>query len=776
MAIKIKTIIAFSILAFAIIFGSIVYAGVTDLVYTIARQQVSQLTAQSSEGQRILEAYNAIQSPQAFAQNYMSTELCEQAGALCEKYNEINRIIGQVSSVTNYFDDPTGFATQMMQQQMCQEAADVCNAYTQGMGYYGQIESATQDAWGTAQNFAMGQVMSRLDSNIGAKVAMVYSMKGYLDTLMMDEGSSFASSGRSSESSEESGGEEVTGMAVAESSMTEIDPSNLRRGQCIIGFNLDGTIGDIYNCKTQQITDISRLAGMQPGTLIAGKDCFISKKGEKFYIKTEDNGNGMDEPAVCSVKLGPNVYKNLAAGKIKKGPEGKSINSATFVFEQGKLSGAEFMVAKEDTEYIFANKKYKLAKGTTVLYKEGEVKFGFDYTTSPFELFGFSHGTWVSDGIVIPDAVGSVNVQPAPRGSDYSFVIRGNFRMQTASERLIVARGTVYYTDESRIRVGADSDVAFMSRDGGARVLTGSEDITLTRCGSRTTNSIDFCDGQIYAAGNGFSFSEVRGLASGDVSEIAGRYGLSEGYLCSFNSIRCSEAEGRQLMLPGERCRVDSGAVNIDSQEASAEISGDAGCSLSGMMSMQGSLIVDEERNLQELGMKTGILDKLRAYVKERGLLNMKADIASIGVAPAVPDVLSGAVVPVSRRDAKFTFKDAGINAESRNGKTCIGAGCAVAINAPDAAPNVRVQWRGINSDELYINNEKVSGKSITIPQEGIILIALKGRNQLYINDATFEIEIQTKEWDVEKKEYRKAVVGKLKKSEIERIKAMAEK
>lgn len=780
MATKTRVIFGCIALALVIMLAGIVYAGLTDLVYGTARQQISQLTAQSSEGQRVLDAYNAIQAPEAFVENFAATELCKKAGDLCQKYNQIRGIMTQISSSTSYFEDPAGFATQMMQQQLCQQEAGVCNAYTQGMSMYGQVQGATQDAWGTAENFAMGQVMSRLDSELGQQLAMVYTARGYMDTLMLDEGSSFGGSSGEEESSTEETSDsslsETTGRAVQEDSgMTGISTDNMKPGKCVIGFNLDGTFGDIYNCKTQQITDLSRLAGMPAGSLIAGKDCFISKKGEKFYIKTKDKGGSIDSPTVCSIKLGANPYKNFVPGAIKKGPEGKSINSATFAFEEGKLSKAEFMVAKEDTEYVFGDRKYKLAKGTTVFYENGEVKFGFDYTTEPFQIFGFSQGQWVSDGIVIPDAVGSVDVQPAPRGSDYSFVIRGNFRLQTASERLIVAKGTVYYTDENRIRVGQDSDAAFMSADGGARVLTGSEDVTLTRCGNRGNNAIDFCDGQIYASGTDFSFSEVRGLMSGDVSKITERYGISAGYLCSFNSMQCSKAEGRQLMLPGERCRVDSGIVSLDSGEGSAEISGDAGCSLSSMMSMQGSLIVPVEKSIEELGMKKGILQKLSAYVRERGLMNLKADIASVGIAPAVPDVLKGAVVPSARRNAKFAFKDAGINAESKNGKTCIGANeqCAVAINSPDSAPNIRIQWRGIEGDELFINNYEVAGSSITL-QEGSIAIALKGRNTLYINEAALEAEMLTKEWDVDAKAYKRISVGKLKKAEIDKIKSMA--
>ncbi|MDD4878726.1 MAG: hypothetical protein PHO02_06890, partial [Candidatus Nanoarchaeia archaeon] len=645
MATKTRIIFGCIALVLIVLLAGIVYAGFTDLVYSTGRQQISQLTAQSGEGQRILDAYYAIQAPQAFMENFATTELCKKAGDLCQKYTQIRGIITTISSSTSYLENPTGFATQMMQQQLCQQEAGACNAYTQGMSMYGQAQGATQDAWGTAENFAMGQVMSKLSPEVGQKLSMVYMARGYLDTLRMDEGSSFGGSSDEAESSTDEATDsslsETTGMAVQEDSgMTGIKTENMKAGKCVIGFNLDGTFGDIYNCKTQQVTDVSKLAGMPAGSLLAGKDCFISKSGEKFYIKTEDEGASMDSPAVCLIKIGANPYKNFVSGRIRKGPEGNSINSATFVFEEGKLSKAEFMVAREDTEYVFGDRKYKLAKGTTLLYENNEVKLGFDYTTEPFQIFGFNQGQWVSDGIVIPDAVGSVDVQPAPRGSDYNFLIRGNFRLQTASERLIVAKGTVYYTDENRIKVGENSDAAFMSSDGGARVLTRSQDITLTRCGSRGNNAIDFCDRQIYASGSDFSFSEVRGLMSGDVSEISRRYGVSRGYLCSFNSVQCSEAEERQLMLPGERCRVDSGIVSLDSGEGSAEISGDAGCSLSGVMSMQGSLIVPVENSIEELGMQKGILQKLGAYVKERGLMNFKADIASIGIAPAIPDVL----------------------------------------------------------------------------------------------------------------------------------------
>ncbi len=761
-------------LAFVVILASLVYAGISDLVYTTGRQQVSQLVAQSSEGQRILDAYYMIQSPQAFAENFMASKLCEQAGELCGKYNEIRGIIGQVSSSTSYFEDPSGFATSLLQQQACQQAPEACNAYTMGMGYYGQIEGTSKDMWGTAESYAMTQVMQNLDSEIGTQVAMVYSMRGYMDTLQMEEGSSFAGS---SEESGESEGEEtesedlsagsITGRAVTE--LTDILPANRKRGRCIIGFNLDGTFGNIYNCMTQQVTDVSRLAGLPPGTLITSPECFITKKSGKFSIKTKDSGD-IDEPAKCAIKMGPIVYKNLAAGKIKKGPEGKSINSGTFIFgKDGKLERAEFMVAKEETEYVFGEKKYKLPKGATVLYKEGEVKLGFDYTEEQFELFSFGRGVWVSDGIVVPDAVGSVDIQPAPSNADYAFRISGNFRMATASERLIVAKGTVFYRDNGMIRVGENSDVAFMSREGGARVYTADNEIALTRCSDKREGSIDFCDGNIYASGSGFSFTEVRGLMVGDASSIAADYGLSSGYFCSFNSVECSESEGRQMMLPGESFLVENGAVSVSGNDVS--VSGSAGALLSGMLSMQGSLVMPVEKNIKMLRIADAA--KISDYIKERGHLNSQADIASVGIAPAVPDILKNAVVPSSFRDVKFNFKDTGIKAETKDGRTCIGlnTGCTLSVRQPSSAPKVWIQWRGIMQDELYVNNERVMPSAVNI-QDDVIMVSLQGRNLLFI-DSSGTVELQTKEWDIVSKMFKKANVGKLTRNEVEKIKGM---
>lgn len=753
MATKTRAIIAG--LAFVIILASFVYAGISDIVYMAGRQQVSQMVAQSSEGQRILDAYNMIQSPQAFAENFLATQLCDQASDLCAKYTEIRGTIGMISSSTTYFENPSGFATQLLQQQACQQSPGACSAYTTGMGYYGQIQGTSQDLWGTAESYAMTQVMQNLDSEVGQQVATVYTMKGYLDTLRMNEGSSFAGS--------ES---DVTGMAVTD--LTDILPANRRRGRCIIGFNLDGTIGDIYNCGTTQLSDISRMANLPLNSLLVSPECFLSKKSGKLSIQTKDSGD-IDEPAVCAIKMGSLVYKNFASGKVEKGPEGKSINSGTFVFdEEGKLESAEFMVAKEETEYVFGNKKYRLPKGTTVLYKNGEVKFGFDYTEEPFELFTFGRSVWVSDGIVTPETIGSVDIQPAASGSDYAFKISGNFRMMTAVERLIVAKGTVFYRNHDWIRVGEDSDVAFMSSEGGARVYTSGSEISLTRCGDKRQNTIDFCDGDIYASGSGFSFTEVRGLMTGDASSIASDYGLSEGYFCSFNSIECGESKGRQMMLPGESFQVEDGSVSVSGNEVS--VSGNAGALLSGMLSMQGSLIMPVQKNLDILRIADAA--KIADYIKERGLLNAQADIASVGIAPAVPDVLKNALVPSSSRNVKVSFKDTGITAESRDGVTCVGLrkNCALSIRQPSSAPKVWFQWRGILQDELYVNNEKVTAASA---EGDALMVSLQGRNTLFI-DSEGNVELQTKEWDVDSKAFKKVNVGKLAENEVEKIKNMA--
>jgi len=772
-----KTIIAVSVLF--IILAAVAHAGISDLVYTTGRQQVSQLTAQSNEGQKILDAYNMIQYPQAAAETFMSTELCKSAGDLCAKYNEMKGLFGQLSSATNYFDDPSGFATNMMQQQLCQQSPATCNAYTQGMGTYGQIAGTTRDFWGTAQNYAMGNVMQQLSPEIGSKISAVYMTKGYLDTLLMDEGSSFGGEAESA-GSEEEAAPEGTGMAVAQeqTTLTDILPANRKRGRCIIGFNLDGTYGDIYNCKTQQQTDLSLIAGVAPGTIVANTECFISKKGEKIFIKTKDSGEGMDTPAVCAIKIGASVFKNLVPAKIKKGPEGKSINSGTFIIgREGNLEEAQFMVAKEPTEYIVGGKKYKLPKGATVLYKDGEIKFGFDYTEESFEIFGFSSGQWVSDGVVIPDGPGTVNIEPGASDSGYKYRITGNFRLHTASERLIVAKGIVYYTDHSRIRVGQDSDIAFMSRDGGARVRTESSEVALTRCGERSTDAIDFCDGTIYASGTGFSFTEIRGLMNGNVAEVAEKYGLGEGYVCAFNSATCKEDEEMQFMLPGESYYLNGGSVTSAAEEAvtTARIAGNAGALLSGMLSEQGSLVAPVGKSTAMLGIGQQAASKLSAYVKESGLLNMQADIASIGIAPAVPDVLKNAAVPSSKRTVKYIYEDTGIKAETKGGKSCVGIknSCTLAINAPSATPRAWIQWRGAGNDMLYINNENVPASAVNV-QNDTIAITAGGKPIITVNPETGIVEMQTKEWDVGSNAFRKAAVAVMKKSEVEKLKVFA--
>lgn len=781
MATRKKTMIIAALAVLILV--SVASAGVTDLVYATGRQQVSQLFAQSSEGQRILDAYNAISNPQGWAENYLTTSLCRKAGEICEKYNQINGIIGQIKSSSTYLENPGGFATQLMQQHFCTESPEVCNAYTTGMGYYGQMQGASQDAWGTAENFAMGQVMSRLSPDLGAKLSTIMMAKGYLDTLGMGEGSSYASEfgSAATESSEgtgeETGVESATGMAVSSAVYNEVSMDNRKKGYCIIGFNLDGSFGDIYNCMTQQQTDISKFLMQQMGTTVVGSNCYISKKGNEFFIKTKSSGSdSIDKPAECAVKIGTSVFKNLFAGAVKQGPEGKQLNSGTFMLdEKGMLKKAEFMVAKEETEYIMGGRKYKLPKGTTVIYEDGEVKTDFKYTEEPFEIFSFSNGNWLQDGTITPERTGSVNVQPAPKNADYRFRITGNFRMQTPSERLIVAKGEVFYTDDSRIRVGENSDVSFMSTDGGARVYTEGSEITITKCAGGEENAIDFCDGSIQASGSGFSFTEIRGLIAGNPEETASKYSVSKSYLCSFNSVECTDDESRQLMLPGESYYITEGSVSATTEDnlMTATISGRAGALLSGMAAEQGSLISSPSKTLKVL--KLGAIAKLGKYITERGALNLKADIASLGIAPAVPDALKGAAIPSSERKAKFVYSDTGITAESKSGTSCIGASqpCTVSVRQPSSMPRVWVQWRGSEQDQLYINNQKIISSAITSDNETII-ISLMGRNLLFVNAATGSMELQTKEWDLGKKEFRKASVGSMQKSDVEKLKTLA--
>lgn len=693
-------------LLIAIATVSYVGANLSQLVYMVGTEQtaagVSKLVAQDPSLQQVLDVYNLMKSanPLSAVNDMAQRQICKSGGDVCNKIAEITDVYNKVELLEAVKNDPAQFAAQLAQQEFCKKPENQasCSSYTaaqNALGTASQLGDAAKNP-SFIKDYAIGIASQKLSSSLGTQLTQVIQYKKYLDILILEPNEKVAQQN------------DITGEAVAETGESfTIKPENrkLAREQCMVGLNLlkgsfsPGTFDDIYNCKTSNPkgTDLSTLMGLRAGVLFVGPSCILSKTGQEMTIKTVDAKTSPENPAEaasCYVKLGTDMFKNLLGNtRVEKGPEEyQTIESAIIVANtKGELVHAEFEVAKEATEYTFAGKKYKLPKGTTVIYDNGEVKFGFAYVKDPnIELFSFNKNTnkWAASGKITGTSLAPVKVEPL---ADGRYKISGKFKAIGMKD----------------ITVGENSDATLE----GVTVRTKEASARITVCSTAGEgNWIDYCKkGKIAsftAQGNGFAFGEtIRN----------GRYYYMKGG--SIGALLEEKGKGKY-----KRFGVGEGNFVYTMAEGYVE-------------SQNGVLTQSLDYKTYEMG----VTDKTGATVKKLGAKGLQDALDTMLVGGAAPDALKGLIVLSDNPDVEddvMVLKDAKLAAFGMSTGACM---IPVRTGTSSVTGESILDITGKGVEEIQAQIEKLNKPSKDCDQPGEMKVnavtAPIGIGKVEIND-----------------------------------------
>lgn len=706
-----------SVLILAIFLVGLVSATFSDLVYSVGQEQVGKLTAQNPEAQKALDMYNVIQSG-----NYMGlaqNQLCQDEGAkeMCNMMSTFQ----QYSSYTEILNNPSSYFQGMMQQQACKENPNACNTYSQIM----QTSAAAQTPIETAKAYATQMATQQLKGIMPKQISTIFSYKRYLDVYQLKPKKS------ETKTTEPSDPAKVVEGEVDTFADEDFTPS-IQRGhedECRIGFNLDATFGDIYDCETgvpenREGHDLSMVLGQEPGMLLVGNKCLLERKGSGLTVTTDDN-NG--QKAVCFVKYKDGTFENIIGGEVEKGPNSKKIRSGIFQFnDEGSLTYAEFQVS-EETEFVFADKKYKLQEGTTVIINEEDVNFGFDYVKNQqVELFSMKNGQWISSGLVVPTIVPPAEVitpVTVKALQDGRYLVTGNFEI----------KGNV-----EDIQIGPKS----IAEINGIEMRTTEEQLRFTQCKEdvRSGNWLNFCkrsnDNDFFATGNGFAFKE---------NIPKGRYYYMKG---GEATVRLQETRAnlyvRSAFVRGNvvapetnlYLKQHNGLFTINAPEQ-IEMMGFSENSRSDVMqngagvwqSLQGAGKVPDTLKGGYLESESDNVISSRTYFEDANVLAFSQDdgtcLVNIGEGNAIS---AAAILDITGRvsDAMRTQ----IESANEPSANCDQPGETKA-KAPTTEPAVLVELKGWLSKDLYINDDEVT--SITFDKNRMMAILRSGT--IYLAD-----------------------------------------
>lgn len=659
-----------SILLITLLFTGIAQALFSDLVYMVGNEQASRLAAQNPEAQTALDMYNVMKSG-----NYMGlaqSQLCKEQGAseMCNMMSTFQ----QYSSYTEILNNPTSYFQQMMQQQACKDNPAACNAYSTAM----QAQAKASKPIETAKAYATQMATQQMQGVLPKRVSTIISYKRYLDAWQMQP--------------QKKDKNKVTGNIVAN---TEIKSSVVDRESCMAAFNFDGTYGNIYNCVTGipetregwQGHDLSPVLDLEPGTLLLGTQCALSRVDIGLVITTASESK--DSP--CFIRYQGKLFENFVSGEVEKGPDGEPIQSATFSFdEQGNLAHAEFMVS-EETEYVIGDKKYRLQEGTTVIIENDELRLGFDNVKDlKVGLFDLTDEGWQQAATVVPAGLSQVKVKSLEDGR---YLISGDYKIQGQLDDFVV---------------GQDSNAEYRA----VKVKTNSQQVRFTRCnGLESENHVDFCSEELItryqAQGQDFTFCEQPGrcydLETGKVqSEVEEKYGQLvrkaeiEGNVGLMHA-SCSymKQDGRDLLLDVDQSIRKSGVADIN--EVSENVR------------QLGSMITETQsgREGESEGMLEGVTEDCSDVDKE--FISFKDALVEISAEPE-ESCLSPSEEP-SRLTGKAIADITGrVSDELRqqimqDNEACEG----VNIKSKTSPPSVVVEVRGFFSKDLYVNDQEVS-------------------------------------------------------------------
>ncbi|MBU2590151.1 MAG: hypothetical protein KKA65_02175 [Nanoarchaeota archaeon] len=699
-----------SVLILTIFLIGLVSAALSDLVYYVGQEQSGKLTAQSPEAQKALEIYNVMSSG-----NYMGfaqSQVCKGADAksMCDMMSTFQ----QYSSYTEIINNPSSYFQGMMQQQVCKENANSCSTYSQIMQAKAQASTPIE----TAKSYATQMATEQLRGVVPQQVSTIISYKRYLDVFQMQPKQGAATPSEPGNPAKIVEGE-VDNFADEDFEVTKNQIDRGHENECRIAFNLDGTFGDIYSCETGipadrtgwKGHDLSKILGQDAGTLLVGTKCLLERQGTGLKVTTDD-ANG--KAATCFVTYKDNSFTDIVGGEVKKGPNNKAIRSGIFQFnDESILIYAEFQVA-EESEFVFADKKYKLQKGTTVVINETDVKFGFDEVKNKkIELFSLKNGQWVSSGLVVPTSIGAVTVKALQDGR---YLVTGNFEI----------KGNV-----EDVQIGPKSIASI----NGIEMRTTENQLRYTNCKESIRGDwLNYCkrgnDNDFYATGNGFAFKPniprgdyyylKGGKMSGRFTEVKPGYftkntvstGYTVGdigngiYVKSHNKVLSIDAPG-QIELMG---------ISGNPEDEVRKLGSDVWTRIEGEGPVPDTLKGGFLNPPSEMTISNVILyeeAEVIATETEGGMCFTKINQNNVITAAVIADI-TGMVTDEQR---------AQIDAANNPSPACNQPG-ETKLKTPSSTPNVIVELKGWISKDLYINGVEVTLMTFDKERKMVILKA----------------------------------------------------
>lgn len=541
-------------------------AGLADMLWSAGANRLGQVASQNPDSARMVQAYEiASSNPSGYMQQLAQSTVCNarENQQACTTINAIVGLQGGAGSLVTTFCSLQG-----------NNENEMCTSYQKGMEAFGQFENVRgmfSNPGQAAQTYALGEMTKRIDPRLGQGIQTITSVQGKLNSLSM--GSS-GNSGQLLQTALNSGisaasGERVnalglvTGNAITDELAT-INENTLRQRQCAVSFDSDGTIREIYNCKTTRpSTDISFLINSTRQVLI-GADCNLIKIRNELSVIAEE---GQSE-SMCKIVMRDRnrqepdiIYQNLIP--ISLDIDGSSARSGYFKFIDGQLDRAIMLSSRNGNELSLGERKIIIGKGVIAIYGKNEVNLNYDYVEryhgeSRTNIQARNGNSWQGIGTLTPGR--NTRIRQLENGVEIS---GQNFNVELANRNIAVKRGRTSILNNGEINIGRESEAIIHGRNSRVYIETANDETKVEECPENTLTRgralVTFCnDGIFTARGNNINagpLNEFTTLSRQSISSIAAQNGLSIEAVCRFNSIEnCNKAteieRGQRINLP----------------------------------------------------------------------------------------------------------------------------------------------------------------------------------------------------------------------------------
>lgn len=483
-----------------------VEAALADVVWSVGSERFGQAAAQNDDAKQVVDAYYLAQSdPNGYVRYLTQSTFCN------EPENQ------QACTTLNTVQGLTGGGTEALIGVFCfsqqNRGNELCQGYQNGLQQFNQItnvQNQFQNPSQAAQAYAMGEMTKSINPELGGGMQTVSRVQGQLNSLrMVSSGNSdyllstALRYGADRAEGRNPGLHQVTGFfSHTQNFESDIETSRLRTRKCLASFNLDdGSISEVYGCKTKAETDINPLLNGQR-TLLLGQNCgMVKRQGEVIVV-----------------------------------PEGQC--SVRFAEQQLAFSRELFSALDENDFSIYPS--YGEANNRIIKWR---VKDGNQFSDA--------------GNIVVGN---SLQIKEVPNAIE----VRGeNFEVDLPNRDISVKNGGIQLFQNKNVNLGFGTEANVLSPNAGVYMESQDSVVAVSECAQiypRTGNIVDFCteDETFFARGSGFQAGPVRQIVlerSQAVADIAFLHSLSSETVCRFNRIEpCSRdtrlSRGRRVILP----------------------------------------------------------------------------------------------------------------------------------------------------------------------------------------------------------------------------------